>query len=628
MDLQEHILCLQKLCRLCGKSIKTDSHYRNPKLKGQFSDIFQKYFEVDVNEESCNTFPPSLCQKYIKLYKLAKSQTIPKDKNNIQLYDFQPHSENCIICNPEARAGRPKVEKTEKIITLKHLKLVADKYGFYFSGSDQPDRFEFFKFENMKSEPVITKKVTIMKTGQWEIQVLNKTLTKDKYQSLIHIPDVITPFLCDTLFGKLSGLKVCPGNDDYSTLINEKLKVFENFRSTDNTVIARIEMFDGRSKEDLKVIRHRDCKLFLAENENRCGPCNIYRTSLNIYESRRKSADGKVPHKFKNDRYLNAEEALDKLSRLEKERKCILAQSVKWQAHIKMMIQNEGVLLQNDICEVMSSVIEEKNCPFDPTSPQFLLWEQQKLQSKMQDKRGMRWHPVIIRWCLSIYLKSPGAYKHIKSMGFLNLPCKNTLLKYINFTNPQCGFNKDIISRLMDAVDFGSIKEYQKNVSLIFDEMKIKSGLIFCKSTGKLVGFSEIGDINDVTSGFERTVREEKTSASEPSLARYVIVFMVRGIFSSLCYPFGYFASEGFKSDQIYHCAWEAIRILEAIGLKVRAVVADGASPNRKFIRLHNMIDNGNMEDGVVYWAWNEWCPGELMRFYFVLFFSILSKVI
>ena len=131
MDLQQHILCLQTLCRLCGKSIKTDSHYRNPKLKGQFSDIFQKYFEVDVNEESCITFPPSLCQKcYIKLYKLDKSQTIPKDKNNMQLYDFQPHSENCIICSPEARAGRPKVEKTEEITSLKHLKIVADKCGF------------------------------------------------------------------------------------------------------------------------------------------------------------------------------------------------------------------------------------------------------------------------------------------------------------------------------------------------------------------------------------------------------------------------------------------------------------------------------------------------------------------
>lgn len=57
--------------------------------------------------------------------------------------------------------------------------------------------------------------------------------------------------------------------------------------------------------------------------------------------------------------------------------------------------------------------------------------------------------------------------------------------------------------------------------------MKIKSGksgLIFC-STGQLVVFFRMGDINDVTSGFERTAREEKTSVRELLLARYVIVF-------------------------------------------------------------------------------------------------------
>ena len=77
MDSQEHILCLQRSYQFCGNPIKIDSHYRNAKLKGQFSDFFPKYFEADVNEENCNTFPPSLCQKcYIKLYKLDKSQTI------------------------------------------------------------------------------------------------------------------------------------------------------------------------------------------------------------------------------------------------------------------------------------------------------------------------------------------------------------------------------------------------------------------------------------------------------------------------------------------------------------------------------------------------------------------------
>ena len=85
---------------------------------------------------------------------------------------------------------------------------------------------------------------------------------------------------------------------------------------------------------------------------------------------------------------------------------------------------------------------------------------------------------------------------------------------------------------------------------------------------------------------------------------------MVRGLFSSLCYPFGHFASEGFNSDQLYHCAWEAIGILESLSLKVRAVVADGAAPNRKFMKLHRLIGDENVKNGIVYWTWKEWCPG------------------
>ena len=88
-------------------------------------------------------------------------------------------------------------------------------------------------------------------------------------------------------------------------------------------------------------------------------------------------------------------------------------------------------------------------CPFAKDSPQFLLWEQQKLQSSLKNSKAMSWHPLIIRWCLSIYLKSPSTYKHLRASPFLLLPCKNTLLNYINFTDPGCGFNIDVISRLV-----------------------------------------------------------------------------------------------------------------------------------------------------------------------------------
>ena len=77
------------------------------------------------------------------------------------MYNFQPHSEYCIICKLKAKSDLPKVEKSDEIITFKHLKLVADEYGSYFSGNDQANRSKFFKFGNVKSVPVISQKVTI-----------------------------------------------------------------------------------------------------------------------------------------------------------------------------------------------------------------------------------------------------------------------------------------------------------------------------------------------------------------------------------------------------------------------------------------------------------------------------------
>jgi len=57
---------------------------------------------------------------------------------------------------------------------------------------------------------------------------------------------------------------------------------------------------------------------------------------------------------------------------------------------------------------------------------------------------------------------------------------------------------------------------------------------------------------------------------------------MVRGIFTNLAYPFGYYASTGLSGDQLKPLIWEATRILELIGFNVRAWTSDGASQNRE----------------------------------------------
>ena len=157
----------------------------------------------------------------------------------------------------------------------------------------------------------------------------------------------------------------------------------------------------------------------------------------------------------------------------------------------------------------------------------------------------------------------------------------------------------DITETLVTEIKLTEIKDHEINCSLLFNEMKIKSGLVFSRATGRLIGFTEIGDINDETLEFER-----KFSGKERDLATHILAFMARGIFSHFNFPTGSFCFKGFNSDQLFPCVWEAIGVLESIGLKVRACICDGATPNRKIFKLHAMENSKNISnDGVVYWA-------------------------
>ena len=77
--------------------------------------------------------------------------------------------------------------------------------------------------------------------------------------------------------------------------------------------------------------------------------------------------------------------------------------------------------------------------------------------------------------------------------------------------------------------------------------------------------------------------------------------FMVRGTFKQINFPIAYFPSNGFISYQLHLCVWEAVRILGSLGFKVRGLVSDGATPNRKFYQMHLHFDKNNQEDGVTY---------------------------
>ena len=97
-----------------------------------------------------------------------------------------------------------------------------------------------------------------------------------------------------------------------------------------------------------------------------------------------------------------------------------------------------------------------------------------------------------------------GAYEQLRKSGFLELPHCTTLNQYTSFTLSRTGFNPDIIKPLYDDLKVSTLHKYEKQTILLFDEIKIKSGLVYTNSTGCIVGFTELGDINEELNEFER----------------------------------------------------------------------------------------------------------------------------
>ena len=137
--------------------------------------------------------------------------------------------------------------------------------------------------------------------------------------------------------------------------------------------------------------------------------------------------------------------------------------------------------------------------------------------------------------------------------------------------------------------------------------MKIKSGLFFSIRSWKVVGFTDVTSIANEAADFEKRCLGIK----EPSIATHVLVLMVRGIFSSFHAAVGYYPTTGVTSNQLYLCLYEAVLFLETAGFKVRALVSDGASPNRKFYRLHEK-DNST---GISFKTTNPFAPERDMYF-------------
>ena len=224
---------------------------------------------------------------------------------------------------------------------------------------------------------------------------------------------------------------------------------------------------------------------------------------------------------------LIKEELRERCRNLQIDRKNIMKEVSGLSIKLNKIVVKEAVSISSGQHFLLKAVIEKEQNTFEEGTPQWLLWQQQLEQNKKADKSSMKWHPLIIRWCLSIYHTSPAAYKQISSKrnNILILPHINTLKRYINFTEPASCFNKDVIAKLVVDCKLKDLTDNEKNVSLIFDVIKIKAGLTYRRSTGKLVGFTEMGPLNEEIKSLKQKC--DDSDIDDQDFAKYVNLFMV-----------------------------------------------------------------------------------------------------
>ena len=259
--------------------------------------------------------------------------------------------------------------------------------------------------------------------------------------------------------------------------------------------------------------------------------------------------------------------------------------------------------LNADLVSIMSNANQSKVSPFMK-----FFWDEQQKYINAGSKTSIRYHPMIIHYCLALQSKSAAAYNEIRydektGSGFVILPSQRRLRDYKNYIRPQQGFNHEIIRELQTKIkEFSDIERF---MVILFDEMKIQENLVWSKHSGDLTGFVDLGDI-DVNYA---------TLQKRDAIANHVLVFLLRSVVNPFKFSLANFATTNVTSSQIFPLFWKAVAICETqCDIKIVAATCDGAAANRKFFTMHFSMtydDELNTDTDVVYRTTNYFAADE-----------------
>ena len=399
---------------MCGKKISFSKGYINPRACSDFKITLETCYNVVLDNEDENVFPKFLCDSCRR--KMVTLTTSPKFVG--EAVNFPVHTENCVICHGKSNL---KIKTTKLDFRVTYLDKLMLSNGFFKQGEDSNGQYRrvYFKsvFDGFVKVPIT---LTINDKLEWDCIVYNNHLDKNM-PFLVNLPSTLSDANMNSFSDFWQNVAICPGNNDCDDIIQQRLdfkQPFLNCEGTEVTAYLENENMVKLDSETFSVIRAKNCDLLVPASQIKCEKCSQIRGTLRQIRSRKETVECQKASitsdtSTSNIRYLTRKELEERYQNGRKSKLDAIKKATRLSIRIKEIVDKEGILVEKKHGCLMKEILNTSEIGFYEESPRWLLWQQQKEQAFKSDARGMRWHPLIVRWCLSIYHTSPAAYKQV-----------------------------------------------------------------------------------------------------------------------------------------------------------------------------------------------------------------------
>jgi hypothetical protein len=170
------------------------------------------------------------------------------------------------------------------------------------------------------------------------------------------------------------------------------------------------------------------------------------------------------------------------------------------------------------------------------------------------------------QFSLNAQFKAPRLCDNWRDEGIV-LPHRSTILSWVNKINLRPGISSEHGNFLRERI--ATLNERQRHVTLMLDDIVIKSQLSYDQKSDSIEGYQDLGHLG-----------------RKPVAATHITTFMVRGIADRWKLPISFYPSKsGIKCDDLQKLIKYTVTMLFKFGLYVRALVCDQATTNRSAIK-------------------------------------------